>query len=171
MPEQQKRDLFNHTKETYDGSFTTDLLEQYKLYVQTAENVSTRRISSSRYLLTVNAALIASYGFQSASSGQMYWLILISVVGITVSLLSHSIIKSHRDLNAVKFKLIQKMERQLPVALYGYEWQLAECGQGRAYRRVSHIELWIPRILFSLHVVALIFIVIFIICGIPDWAK
>ena len=169
MPEQQKRGLFNHTKETYEGSFTTDLLEQYKLYVQTAENVSARRISSSRYLLTINAALIASYGFQSASSGQMYWLILISVAGIIVSLLSHSIIKSHRDLNAVKFKLIQKMERRLPVALYDYEWQLAECGQGRAYRRVSYIELWIPRILFSLHVVALIFI--FIMCGIPDWAK
>ena len=54
--------LFQFTGETYKGSFGTDLLEQYKLYVQSAENVSARRIASSRYLLTLNVALVALYG-------------------------------------------------------------------------------------------------------------
>ena len=36
----------------YGDSFRSDLLEQYKLYVQSAENVSARRVASSRYLLS-----------------------------------------------------------------------------------------------------------------------
>ena len=44
--------LFQFGAEDYGGSFKADLLEQYKLYVQSAENVSARRVQSSRYLLT-----------------------------------------------------------------------------------------------------------------------
>ena len=60
-------------KESYGDSFVSDLLEQYKLYVQSAENVSSRRVTSNRYLLTINAALVALYGLQSANFGQGYW--------------------------------------------------------------------------------------------------
>lgn len=171
MPEQEKRDLFNHTKETYDGSFTTDLLEQYKLYVQSVDNVSARRISSGRYLLTVNAALIALYGFQSASSGQILLMILVAIAGIVVSLLSYNIIKSHRDLNAVKFKVIHELEQHLPATPYDYEWQLAEEGQGKAYRSVSQIELWIPIVFLALHVIAPALVTVLKITGLPAWAQ
>ena len=51
--------LIHNTKESYGSSFNADLLEQYKLYVQSAENVSARRVASIQYLLTVNAALVA----------------------------------------------------------------------------------------------------------------
>ena len=51
-----------HSKEAYGDSFSTDLLEQYKLYMQSAENVSSCRVISNRYLLTINAALVALYG-------------------------------------------------------------------------------------------------------------
>lgn len=64
--------LFSHTRETYGESFSTDLLEQYKLYVLSAENVSARRIASSRYLLTLNTALVALYGLQSATLDHMF---------------------------------------------------------------------------------------------------
>ena len=79
--------LFQFTGETYRGSFNADLLEQYKLYVQSAENVSARRVASSRYLLTLNVALVALYGLQSANFGQTYWTLLVPVLGIPVSLL------------------------------------------------------------------------------------
>lgn len=70
MANQSNDGLIRQTKENYGGSFNADLLDQYKLYVQSAENVSTRRIASMRYLLTLNSALIALYGLQSASFGQ-----------------------------------------------------------------------------------------------------
>ena len=59
MSEQPVNRLVHFDSRDYGGSFTADLLEQYKLYVQSAENVSSRRIASSRYLLTLNVALVA----------------------------------------------------------------------------------------------------------------
>ncbi len=44
MPDHSKKGLFRHAKETYHGSFGADLLEQYKMYVQSAESVSAGRI-------------------------------------------------------------------------------------------------------------------------------
>ena len=171
MPKKKERGLFNYTKETYDGSFTPDLLEQYKLYVQSVDNVSARRIASGRYLLTINAALIAFYGFQSANSGQIFLMILVAIAGIVVSLLSYNIIKSHSDLNAIKFKVIDELERQLPAAPYDYEWQLADEGQGRAYRSVSKIEIRIPIVLLILHVTAPVLVAVLKIAGVPAWAQ
>lgn len=166
MSDQLGKRLVHYTKETYDGSLNTDLLEQYKLYVQSADNVSTRRVSSNRYLLTVNAALVASYGFQSAGSGLTIWTIPIAVAGITISLLMWSIIKSHRDLNTVKFKVIHELEQHLPAALYDYEWQLAQERRGKIYRSVSQIELWIPVVFLVVHGLALASVILCMISGI-----
>ena len=66
MDDKPAKQLLRCDRESYGDSFTSDLLEQYKLYVQSAENVSARRVASSRYLLTLNAALVALYGVQSA---------------------------------------------------------------------------------------------------------
>ena len=147
-----------HSKEAYGDSFSTDLLEQYKLYVQSAENVSARRVVSNRYLLTLNAALVALYGLQSAGFGQSYWTLLVPVIGIPVSLLWYLIIKSHADLNRIKFDVIHEFEQHLPAAMYKYEWQLAEEGHGKAYRAVTTIERWIPILFAALHVVLAIMV-------------
>ena len=159
-----------HSKEAYGDSFNTDLLEQYKLYVQSAENVSARRVVSNRYLLTLNAALVALYGLQSAGFGQSYWTLLVPVIGIPVSLLWYLIIKSHADLNRIKFDVIHEFEQHLPAAMYKYEWQLAEEGHGKAYRAVTTIERWIPILFAALHVVLAI-MVILAIAGVLDWTK
>ena len=132
MNEQLDNGLIRQGKESYGNSFASDLLEQYKLYVQSAENVSSRRVTSNRYLLTINAALVALYGLQSANFGQGYWTLLIPLIGIPVSLLWYLIIKSHADLNTVKFKVIHEFEQHLPAAMYRYEWRLAEEGRGYA---------------------------------------
>lgn len=148
--------LFLCTKETYGDSFNTDLLEQYKLYVQSAENVSARRVASSRYLLTLNVALVAFYGFQASNLSPDWWTMLAPILGISVSVLWHRIIKSHKDLNAVKFRIIHELEQRLPVALYSYEWRLAEEGRGKPYRPVTDIERWVPLVFLVLHFVLLL---------------
>ncbi|MYB49349.1 MAG: hypothetical protein F4X72_08835 [Dehalococcoidia bacterium] len=170
MDAQKCESLIPGTEESYGKSFKADLLEQYKLYVQSAENVSTRRIASSRYLLTINAALVALYGLQSANFGQGYWTLLIPVIGIPVSLLWYLIIKSHADLNTVKFKVIHELEQHLPAAMYKHEWRLAEEGQGPAYRAVTKIEKWIPILFAGLHVVLTVMVILAIV-GVVDWTK
>ena len=156
MSQQSNERLVHHTKETYGGSFGTDLLEQYKIYVQSAENVSARRVASSRYLLTLNIALVTLYGIQSDGFGQSYWAILVPILGILVSWLWYRIIQSHSDLNTVKFKIIHQLEEHLPVALYAYEWQLAGEGRGTSYSAVTRIEKWIPIAFIVLHIMLLI---------------
>ncbi len=153
MADQSDTRLVRHTSASYGDSFNAHLLEQYKLYVQSAENVSARRVASSRYLLTINAALVALYGFQSADFGESWWMLGVPIVGVIVSVLWFLIIKSHADLNRVKFKIIHELEQHLPAAIYEHEWQLAESGRGKAYRAVTRIERWIPAVFGVLHVV------------------
>lgn len=155
MTDPPDRLLFRYTKETYQGAFEADLLEQYKLYVQSAENVSARRLASGRYLLAVNAALVALYAFQAQGSGPVWLTLLLPILGIPVSLLWHRIIRSHRDLNKIKFGIIHELEEQLPAALYAREWELAEHGRGSSYRSVTSIERWIPLVFLALHLLLL----------------
>ena len=170
MSDAAAKHLIHNTRKSYGCSFNADLLEQYKLYVQTAENVSARRLASNQYLLTLNAALVALYGLQSAGFGQNYWTLLVPIIGIPVSLLWLLIIKSHADLNRVKFDVIHEFEQQLPAAMYQLEWRLAEEGQGKAYRAVTTTERWIPVLFVALHV-GLTIIIGLEIAGVLDWAK
>ena len=152
MTDQQDENLIHQTGKTYDGVFTSILLEQYKLYVQTAENVSSRRIVTSRYLLTLSAALVAVYGLQSSIPNHIYWLPFVSITGILVSLLWYQIIKSYRDLNSVKFKIIHELEQHLPVELFKHEWRMAREEKNKRYTKVTDIEQWIPFLFVGLHV-------------------
>ena len=147
------------SKQSYEGCLDDALLEQYKLYVQSAENVSARRVASSRYLLTVNAALVALYGFQSQLLKPPWLIVLVPFLGILISLVWHRVIASHRDLNAVKFEIIHELERRLPVALYTHEWRLAEGGRGKRYRSVTDIERWVPLLFLALHLFLLVVLV------------
>ena len=162
--------LIHRTKEEYGKSFGADLLEQYKLYVQSAENVSARRVASSRYLLTLNAALVALYGIQSANLGQSYWMLIVPFAGIVVSGIWYMIIESHANLNSIKFDIIHKIEPHLPAKIYQYEWQLAEGGKGKTYRAVTKIERWIPILFAILHVILAILIILTMF-DVMDWIK
>ena len=160
--------LVRRPSNEYGESFGPHIIEQYKLYVQSAENVSTRRVQSSRYLLTLNAALVALYGLQSAGFSQGYWTLLVTIAGVAVSILWYLIIKSHADLNRIKFQLIHELETHLPVAVFTYEWELAEHGRGKAYRAVSAIERWVPILFTGLHMVLGV-LVILSLNGVLTW--
>ena len=170
MANQTCKSLIHQNERCYGDSFRSDLLEQYKLYVQSAENVSARRVASSRYLLTLNVALAALYGLQSAGFGQSYWMLAISVIGILVSVLWYLIIKSHSDLNRVKFDVIHEFEEHLPAEMYKYEWELAEKGQGKTYRAVTRIERCIPILFAALHV-GLGVMIGLAVAGVIDWVQ
>ena len=148
--------VVRYPREVYGDTFTADLLEQYKLYVHSAEQVSARRIATSRLLLTLNAGLVvALYGIQAGNVGQSWWALPLPVLGIIVSMLWYQIIESHRNLNRVKFDVVHELEQHFPAAPYTHEWRFAEQGRGRAYRAVTRIERWIPCAFIVLHVALL----------------
>lgn len=168
MSDDTEKQLLHHPSHTYGDTFRADILEQYKLYVQSAENVSARRVASSRYLLTLNTGLIALYGLMLANFDESYWVAPVPLIGFAVSVLWYLIIRSHAALNSVKFKVIHELEQQLPAALYAYEWYLADEGRGKAYRAVTSIESWIP-VLFAVLHVGLAVVIALAICGILGW--
>jgi hypothetical protein len=145
--------LIHQTRAAYGPSFTADLFAQYKMYVESAERISERRVSANNYLLTVNAFLVTLYGLVAAKAAAGYWAVLLPLAGILVSVTWRRIITSYRDLNTVKFKIIHELEQEMPAALYDYEWRKAEKGQGEAYHPLSHLERWIPIIFVVLYVV------------------
>lgn len=151
MSDQSDNGPIHKTMDEYGDSFTMHLLEQYKLYVQSAENVSSRRIATTRYLLTLSAALLAVYGLQSSAPNQSDWMLAIPGTGIFVSILWYLIIKSYRDLNTAKFKIIHKLEEHLPATLFHYEWIIANRGRGKAYTAVTNIEKWLPCLFICAH--------------------
>lgn len=152
MADRTEPQLIVQAKERYGDSFNAHLFEQYKLYVESAEKISERRVSANNYLITVNAFLVTLYGLVAASRYYTYWTILVPIAGVLVALTWHRIITSYRDLNTVKFKVIHELEQHMPAALYEYEWQKAEKGRGKAYHPLSHLERWIPITFIILYV-------------------
>lgn len=165
MAEQSSQQLIRHTKASYGDSFAANLFEQYKHYVESAEKISERRVSSNNYLLTVNAFLITLYSLVAASRFNTFWTILVPVAGLLVSLTWCRIITSYRDLNTVKFKVIHELEQHMPAALYDYEWKKAEEGRGKAYHPLSHLERWVPIIFIVLYVLLVVIGVVGLIWG------
>ena len=164
MPDPEEPTLFRSTSESRGGSFEAHALEQYKLYVQSAENVSSRRIASIRYMLTMSTALVAVYGVQSATFGQGLWLLPIPVVGVASGLAWHQIITSYKNLNALKFDVIHEFEQHLPAAPFTYEWS----NHGGVYTPVTELERLLPAGFIALHVLFIVMIVL-AACDVFDW--
>lgn len=153
MAEETLTRIIRHSREDYGEDFKRHLLEQYKLYVESAEKISERRLSANNYLLTVNTLFVTLYGLLSETIYDGIWTVLVPLAGILVSLTWHRIITSYRDLNTVKFKVIHELENELPAALYDYEWQKAEEGRGKAYKPLTHLERWVPIVFIILYLI------------------
>jgi len=145
MSDLKRKPLVSRAKESsYGDAFRSHMLEQYKIYVQSAENVSNRRIASIRCWLTLNTALVALCVVQSTAFGQEPWLLPIPVAGMFSAIVWYQTIKSHKNLNKIKFDLIHEFEEYLPVAPFRREWDNAGKGSGAIYKQTTDLERWLP---------------------------
>jgi hypothetical protein len=143
--------LIRNAEKAYGDRFRDHLLEQYKLYLDSAQKVSEKRISASNYLLTVSSSLLTLFGIV-VTQVTGAWLMIIPIAGLLVALAWYSMVRSYKDLNTAKFRVIHELEEHLPAALFAYEWHHCERGKGRAYRPITHIERWIPGIFAAVYV-------------------
>lgn len=136
------------------------ILEQYKLYVETAEKVSDRRQSSNSFYLTLNSVLLAFTGFLTSLYFE-FWHIIIAVAGIFMSILWFLSITSFRNLNSGKFKVIHSLEEKLPIKLFKDEWACLEKGENlKKYIKLSVVEQGVPLIFLLLYVIIIILMII-----------
>jgi hypothetical protein len=134
------------------------LLEQYKIYFESADRISSRRQSANSFFVTINTALIALTGYVCLGSDAAhgpYWLVGLS--GVILSYMWYRLIRSYRDLNTAKFKVIHEIESHLPISPFDAEWEAVGRGKNRKlYLPFTHIEIYVPWIFLILHIITFI---------------
>ena len=130
-------------KEQYGPEYKSHLLEQYKLYVEMADQVSERRMSMNKFFISVNTFLIAIVSLFSRDNPITFG--LFAVIGLILSGAWYFHLRSYRQLNSGKFKVVHQMEALLPFACYDVEWQILKEGKKKeTYWPLSHVETALP---------------------------
>lgn len=150
-----EKKLFTSDSNKYGDKYIEHLLEQYKIYISAAGDISEQRQKSNEFFLGLNTALVALLGFvvTKTSNNEVTWLLaLSSIAGITTCYLWYRIIMSYRGLNSGKYKIIHAIEARLPMALYDTEWELLGRGKKKnLYWPFTHIEWKIPWIFIAIY--------------------
>jgi hypothetical protein len=152
--------LFKTQKSDYSTDYSTHYIEQYKLYVEMADRISERRQSANSFFLSVNTAIVALIGYvqlgQTLSSKQSFYF-LVSIAGMLLCYTWYRLIRSYKDLNSGKFKVIHALEQRLPVAPYDAEWESLERGKNsKLYLPFTRVEMIVPWVFFLLHLSVLV---------------
>ncbi len=154
--------LFVSASDKYGDKYIEHLLEQYKIYIASAEKISDRRQKTNEFFLGLNTALVALLGFVAIKINQeevtSMLLALSSIAGIAMCYLWYRIIRSYDGLNGGKFKVIHAIEARLPLALYDTEWEMLGRGEDRKiYWPFTRIERWVPRIFIAIYTILILF--------------
>ena len=147
--------LMGKSREEYSPEYFTHILEQYKLYVGMADRISQRRQMAHAFFIAVNTVLVALLGLASPDKLELpesLWFPAVSIAGAVLSFTWYRLIRSYRDLNNGKFKVILQIERQLPIKPYEAEWDILGQGQDPAlYRPFTKIETLVPWVFVLLY--------------------
>ena len=139
----------------YGASYRDHALEIYKTYLEMTDRISERREKANSFFLAVNTALIALLAkdaFGASAVAPRVLEVLVPVTGGVLCYLWYRIIRSYRDLNSAKFKVIHAIERQLPLRPYDAEWQSVERGKNpRLYLPFTHVEIVVPWLFMTFH--------------------
>ena len=140
--------LINKNNLTNDTD-RNNLLEQYRIYVESADKISDRRINVNTFFITLNSALIT---VMTVFFSNTLLLLLLAFLGIIFSTLWFLNLKNYKQINSCKFHLIQGIEKYLPVNIYKMEWKLlTKTNSNKKYIPVSKLEMFLPFIfIFSL---------------------
>lgn len=142
----------NQDLASYEASspYNAHILEQYKVYLASAESISNRRQTANAFFVSLNTALVSLLSYLSLGDLSAYW--LVAIVGAAVSYMWYRLIKSYKDLNTAKFKVIHEIEKSLPIQPFDAEWQAVGRGNNSSlYLPFTKVEIFVPWIFFLLH--------------------
>lgn len=139
-----------------DNEDKSDLLEIYKLHSELSDRVSQRREGANRFyagLLTfVGISIGAAYKMDNTSL-----LLVAEIGGLCMSISWLVVIKSYRDLNAGKFKVLHELENNFQYRFFQREWEALDMNKKKKrYRRLTHAEMWLPVVFFLMFATLLV---------------
>jgi len=156
--------LFHLTPAEYGPDFREHVLKQYRLAVERADAVSDRRASMNEFYLVLSSVILSvagvGIGGTLAESPAIPpklapW---ISIAGAVVSIAWLAGIYSANQLNRAKFYVINRLEEQLPAAVFSVEWNYRTSGTeapskatGRLYTSSTYVESVVPALLLILY--------------------
>lgn len=154
--------LVRKPADKYGDCYQTHLLEQYKLYLEMADRISQRRQSANSFFLSVHTGLLALLGIiidKGEPSNSLGLVLLISVPALVLVYCWYRLIRSYKDINTAKFKVVHEMESHLPAAPYDAEWKAVGEGKDKnLYLPFTHIEIRIPWLFAAIHVAFMIWV-------------
>ena len=129
------------TQSSGDSAGDTNLaLEQYKLAVDMADRLSGRRYSANAFFLSVVSALTVVRGIDVVS--EQFWSYVVSIITMLVCIMWWLMLDSYRAIAGAKFKVIHKIEDDLPFAIFADEERRYK--SSKRYKPLSFIEQSIP---------------------------
>lgn len=159
-------------QEDYGEDFYSHLLEQYKICVEMADRVSVRRgqantfyISLLSALLTLPSLLTDKNLFSGSSSILLFFT---SILGLALCFTWYINIQSYKQLNSLKFKVINEMEQHLPFPCYSREWEILKAKERdgkKQYTRLTAIEKFVP-LIFAVPYLGLLLYTLLVFVGI-----
>lgn len=153
----------------------TIVLNQYRLYVDTAERVSDRRATVNRFYVTIQTSLLAALAIvggyklftqEPAQAAQVTTfldqvqtpvVLIAAVLGIALCLIWRNNLKAFSTLNTAKFAIILEMEKSLPFQPFGREWDKLKALK---YPPLTKVEAVVPVLCLLVYVALLVVYVI-----------
>lgn len=153
----EKDSLFPNPPENFKENYFHCLLEQYKVYVQTADNLIERRSQANKFFLSANSFLITALGILAklgtSDNIGMWWLYVASIGGITFAITWMMLVRNYRQLSSSKYAVLNLIEQRLPTAPYSKEWEILDSGKNwKKYVKLTTLELIIPIVFIGLYV-------------------
>lgn len=155
--------LYPVSPSEYGPKYRSHLLAQYKLAVERADAVSERRATTNEFYLVLISVILSVEGIGIGGTFVGTPIIppriapWIGVVGLVVAGSWMAAIYASNQLNRAKFHVINRLEQNLPAAVFTVEWNYRTTGSdaspsrpGRLYTSSTYIESIVPAALFVL---------------------
>ena len=138
------------------------IMEQYKMFVQTSEDLVSRKQAVNTFYVTLNSILLGGIvSVFCALAGHSYLIYLLtaflSAIGVTVCLSWITLLHSYSDLNSSKMAIIGCIEEHLALKLFDTEWAILTRTIGnKKYKSFTVKEVAIAWIFFALYIILIV---------------
>ena len=123
------------------------LLNQWQTCVEMANSVSQRRDTMNNFFVTINLAIVATISLTWDLKS-----IILAFVGLVLCIVWLLFIRNYKLLNTEKFKVINKIEKQLPAKPFFDEWEILK--NNKKYKDTTSLENIIPITFIVLFIVS-----------------
>lgn len=103
-------------------------IEQYKIMVKSTEQVTESRLKVNNLFFTITSSVLSvalllekTYSFSLPATVGVF---LLTIISYLICKAWEKLINSYKNLNTGKFKVIEKLERELETNMFGYEWDI-----------------------------------------------